>query len=131
MYIVAQIYHDPDTHDALHTEFIDEYTIHSIFKDFDKAVKYAKQLNQDFEIDCVCDRLKIKYECLKQAIDGVHIIQDYKENINKNYTFIINKIMGGEYPICWCEYTKITIDNIEVEDKHSFSQNRRNKKKGI
>lgn len=26
---------------------------------------------------------------------------------------------------------KITIDNIEIEDKHNFSQNRRNKKKGI
>ena len=77
MYIVSQIYHDydPDTHDALHTEFIDEYTIHSIFKDFDKAVKYAKQLNQDFEIDCVCNRLKIKYEYLKQAIAGLFIVQ--------------------------------------------------------
>ena len=121
MYVVTQLYHDydPKVDCPYDSQFVDMYNVIGLFKTFDKAVERAKQINKDFEMDCA-SRLNIKYEDLKKAINNknnIEYLQDYNELFKKEYSFIENSICyhtDNNFNIF--EYSKIIIENIEVEE---------------
>ena len=120
MYVVTQLYHDYDPKGdcPIDSQFVDMYNVIGLFKTFDKAVERAKQINKDFEMDCA-SRLSMKYEDLKKAInnkDNVDYFQDYNELFKKEYSFIENSIIYNKDNFNIFEYSKIIIENIEIEE---------------
>lgn len=121
MYVVTQLYHDYDPKGdcPIDSQFVDMYNVVGLFKTFDKAVECAKQINKDFEMDCA-SRLHMKYEDLKKAINNksnMEYFQEYNELFKKEYNFIENLICyhtDNNFNIL--EYSKIIIENIEVEE---------------
>lgn len=118
MYVVTQLYHDydPKVDCPYDSQFVDMYNVIGLFKTFDKAVERAKQINKDFEMDCA-SRLNIKYEDLKKVINNENdnYFQEYNEFSKNEYNCIENAIgySKGSYNVY--EYSKIVIENIEVE----------------
>ena len=120
MYVVTQLYrdYDPKGDCPIDSQFIDMYNVIGLFKTFDKAVERAKQINKDFEMDCA-SRLRMKYEDLKKAINNKNntdYFQDYNELFKNEYSFIENSIGYNKDNFNIFEYSKIIIENIEVEE---------------
>ena len=120
MYVVTQLYHDYDPKGdcPIDSRFVDMYNVIGLFKTFDKAIECAKQINKDFEMDCA-SRLRIKYKDLKKFINNknnVEYFQEYNELFKIEYSFIENSICYNKDNFNIYEYTKIIIENIEVEE---------------